>query len=300
MRRPRIRSILAGVEVGESQRPDPVLATAHRLAESLGAEFHVVHAVESGPMAPPLLPSLSREMERAADALDLTLQSGLPGGVEVTSRHVGLGRAHRVLADRAGELDADLLVVGPHREGGLGGGLGTTTDRLLRTARRPCWVARGSLALPLAHLAVATDFSVESHPALDLGLALAADLGPGGPGAAPVELDLVYVEWPATLDDDPDLPARELIPQLVDEMGAAVERTGLSSAAVSRPHVVGAVDPSRGVLSHLAEARPALVTLGTHGRGAVARTLLGSVASIVAREARCDVVLAPSPGVPDA
>lgn len=295
MLRPRIRTILAGVEIVDSDRPDPVLASAHRLAEALGADLHVVHAVESGPLAPPLLPSLTREMEQAADALDLALADGLPEGADVASRHVGLGRAHRVLADRADELDVDLLVVGPHRDRGIGSGLGTTTDRLLRTSKRPCWVARGDVELPLRHLAMATDFSVRSHPALDRALALAAELGGGAAGVAPPRLDVVYVEWPATLDHDPDLVERELLPQLTDEIAAAVDRTGLSGAAAPLPRVIGAVDPSRGILAHIAEESPSLVALGTHGRGAVARTLLGSVASVVAREAPCDVLLVPTP-----
>ncbi|MEQ9569953.1 MAG: universal stress protein [Longimicrobiales bacterium] len=295
MRTPQIRSILTGVEIDESERPDPVLVTAHRLATALGADLHVVHAVESGPITPPLLPSLSRDLSQAADALDVVIEDALPSGAEPVSRHVALGRAHRVLAERAAELDVDLLVVGPHRDRGIGSGLGTTTDRLLRTSKRPCWVARGDVELPLRHLAMATDFSVRSHPALDRALALAADLGGADAGVAPPRLDVVYVEWPATLDHDPDLVERELLPQLADEIAAAVDRTGLSGAAVPRPRVIGAVDPSRGILAHIAEESPSVVALGTHGRGAVARTLLGSVASVVAREAPCDVLLVPTP-----
>jgi hypothetical protein len=35
------------------------------LANGLGAGLHVVHAVESGPLEPPLPPTLSAEMETA-------------------------------------------------------------------------------------------------------------------------------------------------------------------------------------------------------------------------------------------
>ena len=60
MSAPDIRSILVGVEVGEREGPDSVLATAVALAGALDADLHVVHAVESGPFDPPLLPSQER------------------------------------------------------------------------------------------------------------------------------------------------------------------------------------------------------------------------------------------------
>lgn len=297
MSAPQIRTILAGVEIGDSQAPDTVLATAAALATALKAELHVVHAVESGPLAPPLLPAVTLEMERAAKALDIVVERTLPDGPEPASRHVGLGRAHRVVGDRAEELDIDLLVVGPHRGGHLMGALGTTTDRLLRTLRVPCWVARGDLELPLRSLTTAIDFSTLSHPALDLSLVVSGALGgaTGVPGAPPPSLDVVYVEWPASLRDDPEMEERVLRPRIADEVESAEDRTGLAGAALVHPRVLAAVDPSRGILAHISAESPDLVVLGTHGRGAVARTLLGSVASIVAREAPISVLLVPAP-----
>lgn len=297
-----IRSIVVGVEVGEREGPDPVLGTARALAEALDAELHVVHALESGPLEPPLLPNVSEEVDRARRALDLYLESLPADGREPDTRHVELGRAHRVLMERAEVVGADLLVLGPHRGARLPtGGLGTTTDRLLRTARIPCWIARGTLELPLKRLAAATDFSARSHPALDLALGLASDLGAAtdSAGAPRPDLSVLHVEWPATLRDDPDLAERELLPRLAEEVSAAEVRTGLGQAAVIRPRVLAARDPSWGILTHISQESPDVTVLGTHGRGAVARTLLGSVAAVVARDAPGPVVLVPpreSPG----
>lgn len=303
MSKPAIRSILVGVEVGEMEGKDPTLATAVALADFLDAELHLVHAVESGPMEPPLLPDLSSQMERASEALGLYLEEALPEGFDPASTHLALGRAHRILSERAAELDVDLLVLGPNR--GIptpAGGLGTTTHRLLRTARVPCWIARGHLELPLRRIAVATDFSGPSRPALELALELARDLGAtaDSQGVAPVELETLYVEWPATLKDDPEKEERELIPRLKEEMAAAGERAGLEGAAVVHPRVLTATDPAWGILKHVAQAQSGLTILGTHGRGAVARTLLGSVAAVVAREAPGPVVLVPPRSEDDA
>lgn len=293
-----IRSILVAVDLSTDEGPDDVLMSAVQLAGALNAELHVAHAVESGPIAPPLLPSLVQEMEKAAAVLDLYLDERLPEGVKTTSRHVGLGRAHEVLADRASELDVDFLVVGAHRRGPMGVVmLGTTVDRLLRTVAVPCWIVRGPLELPMTSLVAATDFSDLSRPALDWAFVLADRLGAAAssPGAPPVEVHVVHVEWPAALRDDPEREQLVLRPNLEDEIASAALRTGVTHAAVTHPHVLAAVDPSRGILAHAATEKPDAIILGTHGRGAVARTLLGSVASVVAREAKAHVFLVPPP-----
>lgn len=293
-----IRSILVGVDLSTEEGPDAVLTAAGRLAAALDAELHVVHAVESGPLAPPLLPSLAQEMETARAALDGYLDERLPAGVETASRHVGLGRAHEVLADRVNALEVDLLVVGAHRDGPMRVVmLGTTVDRILRTTSVPCWVVRGELDLPLARVATASDFSELSRPALDWAFSIADRLGAtiGSTGSPPVELDVLHVEWPAALRDDPDREEAILRPGLDDEIASAKHRTGLGEGILIRPRVLAAVDPSRGILTHAAAEHPDVTVLGTHGRGSMARALLGSVASIVAREASGHVMLVPPP-----
>ena len=96
-----------------------------------------------------------------------------------------------------------------------------------------------------------------------------------------------------TLRDDPEMEEKELLPRLAEEVAASEGRTGLGQPAAVRPRVVAGRDPSWGILSHISEETPDVTILGTHGRGAVARTLLGSVASVVARDAPGPVVLVP-------
>ncbi len=295
-----LQTVLVGVDLPDEAHSDadPVLATAVALAHEAGARLHVVHAVESGPLEPPLPPSLSAEMETAAAALDQYLDAALPGGGERVTRSVRLGRAHHVLAEEASKVGADLVVVGPHRGGDLGAQLlGTTADRMLRTLDVPCWIARGPLALPLRHLTAAVDFSPVSARALDVALRLARTLGNAGQGAAPPDLEALFVEWPVTLEDEPDLVENEIRPRLRQEVDEARARTSLGSAATVHTAVEPAVDPSRGILRRADENGTQLIVLGTHGRGWVARALIGDVASIVSRRARTHVVLVPpAPG----
>lgn len=298
MSAPRIQKILAGVDLPDDDREDPVLLTAVTLAGALNAELHLVHAVEAGPLEPPLLPSLSRQMETAHAAVNEYLEEALPEDALATTVHVDLGRAHRVIARRARELGVDLLVLGPHRDVTLQPqGLGSTADRLLRTLDVPCWVARGPVSLPLRSLVAPVDFSPLSDRALDLALTLGLALGgtEGTPGAPPPMLEVLHVEWPAVLEDDPELAERDLIPRIQGDVASARDRTGIAEGVATRPLVEGALDPSRGILAHARESETELVVLGTHGRGAVTRALLGNVASVVARRAPCPVVLVPPP-----
>lgn len=293
---PRIKRILVGVDLPPGDQEDSVLGTAVQLARALKAELHLVHAVEAGPLEPPLLPSLTVQMEDARRAVDAYLDANIPEEVGEASRQVELGRADRVITARAQEVGADLLVLGPHRGiGEPGDRLGRTTDRLLRTLNIPCWVARGPLTLPLVHVTVPVDFSRLSDRALEVALELSEGLGGAAHswGAPPAVADVVYVEWPATLNDDPELAERELVPRVERRIAEAERRTRIQTGIATRALVTGAVDPSRGILEHARNSGSGLVVLGTHGRGAVTRALLGSVASVVAHRAPCPVVLVP-------
>lgn len=293
----QIQRVLACIDLPSEGEPLLVLSAAARVSAALGAELHVVHAAESGPMDPPLSASTSVDIETARAALDAYLYDALPDGTSTASRTVELGRAHRVIRATAEALGVDLLMMGPHRGGNLQAQfLGTTTDRVLRTMDRPCWVVRAEVALPLRRLTVAVDFSAVSARALDLALVLARSLGAAGDastGAEPPALDVIHVAWTVSLDDDPELEERELLPALREEIAAAKKRTGLEEVATVRPQVLAGVDPARAVLSHAEQTQPDLIILGTHGRGAVARALVGDVASIVTRRAPTNVVLVP-------
>ncbi|MDT8342432.1 MAG: universal stress protein [Longimicrobiales bacterium] len=295
---PRMERILAGVDLPPADREDPVLSAAVRLAQILPAELHLVHAVEAGPMEPPLLPTVTQRLEEARTAVSGYLDRVLPDDLPGVVRHVELGRAHRVLAERAREVGADLLVLGPHRGFGPSGplkGLGTTTDRLVRTLDVPVWVVREALELPVRRLLVPVDFEPCAEAAVDVAVELAHLLGPGRDeaGAAPAEIELLHVAWPAELEADPEMAERELLPRLERQGAGAAERTGVTEGVSFRAHVVGATDIARGVLERAAETPTGVVVLGTHGRGALGRALLGSVAAVVAREAPCSVVLVP-------
>jgi len=61
------------------------------------------------------------------------------------------------------------------------------------------------------------------------------------------------------------------------------------SVDVEREHLVGV--PDSVIVRHAQEADCDLIVMGTHGRGAVAKLVLGSVAQSVLRHAKCPVIV---------
>src|SRR5690606_9777178 len=92
-----------------------------------------------------------------------------------------------------------------------------------------------------------------------------------------------------------DLPFdRNVIePALHQEVEKALERAGGVPDVDLREVLRWGDSPADEIVGMAGEERADLVVLGTHGRGAVTRALIGSVASGVARAAPCPVLLVP-------
>src|SRR5690606_24135217 len=78
------------------------------------------------------------------------LRRVLPPGVTTGSVKLDYQAASNAILQRAKEIDAALIVVGPHRARMSGSDmLGTTAQRVVEAAAIPCLVARGPLPSPL-------------------------------------------------------------------------------------------------------------------------------------------------------
>ncbi|HET7177138.1 MAG TPA: universal stress protein, partial [Solirubrobacterales bacterium] len=198
--------------------------------------------------------------------------------------HVRDGAAHRVLADLARELGADLLVVGRRRRF-HGPSLGSTADRLIRRAAVPVLVVDEGTQLPFARVLLTVDLSPISAEAAKAGLALLHHRSP-----VPPSVEALFVLDPV-------------------ERGARVHFTGAQMDRFAREELhrfLGGVAHDGGVHETIRSGYPDreivaeaeawgadLVLLGTHGRGGFARLLLGSVAAEVLRRAPCAVLVVP-------
>lgn len=279
-----LRTVVAAVDFS------PASATAARHAAALaaraGAALHLVHADvlfhASGDGVPQAVPSghLRLRLERFADEV---LGSDHTATVTV-ERNVAVPEA---LLRYARSVGADLVVIGSH-------GYGRLTRMLLGSvaevvvAASPCPV----LTLPAdgspvtedgAPVLVAVDFSERSRDALRAGAALATLTG------APLELvHVVRGSGPYPGAAPGLLSLWDVDPAAADTARGRLLRFA-AGTPVAEVHVAFG-SPGR-VLPRLAAARGAgTLVVGTHGRGDLARALLGSVAQASLRRAPCPVL----------
>jgi nucleotide-binding universal stress UspA family protein len=287
-----IRRVLAATELGPHS--DAVVRSAAALAALSGAELHLVHAIELPD--PLLLPALGAGVLEIAAGAEHELQEQVERAVPVTlsiaSGQARYGAPYRVILERADEISADLIVLGPHRGDGFAARfLGTTAERVLAGAQALCLVVREPLRLPLTRVAAPVDFSDGAAVALATAARWARAFVSGG--ERPAALRSVYVAWPATAPAERALARHELQPALERQLRHADEsraEPGLEDASVE---ILWESDPAEAVTAWAEDQRADLLVLATHGRTGLRRALLGSVAAAITRRASLPVLLVP-------
>ncbi len=277
--------MLAASDLGPAS--DEVVGAAAALAERLGAELHLMNALEIESLPDLEAPSFPGRI-RQAESL-LSEQARRAAGTRIpTSLRVLNHAADQAIAARAKEVGAGVVVIGPHRGGEAGARfLGTTAEKVIRGAEVPVLVVRGRLGLPLRRIGVPTDFSDASSGALDVALALAGPLG--GPGT---EIRLVHAGWTVERADGPGVVEHTLGPKLAGQAEEAVARAGGTPHLV-RTEVSWGVSPTDTIIDHARKQEIDLIVIGTQGQGGLRRLIVGSVASGLARQAPCSVLLVP-------
>ncbi|HEU0076433.1 MAG TPA: universal stress protein, partial [Longimicrobiaceae bacterium] len=264
-----IRSILAATDLSASS--DEVMRAAGALAAFTGAELHVLHAFDLPPTpysdeASLLSPTFERRLDEAERALDAQIRKTVPDAVEVASRGVQIYVAHRAIVERTEAVSADLIVLGPHRrQGAAGEFLGSTADRVVRTAPVPCLVVREHLNLPLHRVVVPFDLSEPSRGALDVAVGWGAALaGPLDEGCSALDLRVVHVLPNLFVHDLPS--GRAVVgPELHRQVEESLARSGRMSDVIVREELLWGEGASEEITGYAERERADLVVLATHG-----------------------------------
>jgi nucleotide-binding universal stress UspA family protein len=289
-----IRTVVLGVGAVEG---DTVLPAGVDLAKRLAAELHVVHSYEiPHPVQAAYVRLGMRESavhrlfsERLRVRLEAEVHR-LGGDLRTTIHAVGKDPGVAI-CDAASEQDADLIVLGATRLGGLQKHiLGSTADRVIRGARVPVLVLRPPFTSSFRRVMITTDLTPASAAVVRHGLGLVNQLTSGDPPELRCVLAAFY---------DAALPQPIPRERLIESARGELERF-LSRCCGEETHVKPVIrigDPAREVVADAASSHADLVVLGTHGRTGVSRYFLGSVAGSVLRSITTSALVIPHAAV---
>ena len=273
-----MRKILAATDL--SGRADRATARAMQLARQHGAELDLLCVID-GELPDNFIRSLEQEAERqlaeaAAEAARQEVRA---------SPMIVAGRVHAEILRAARDTAADLIVLGTHRDDKFSDlFLGATVERVIRQGHAPVLVVRDRATSPYGDVLVAVDFSVCSRLALSFALRAAPD--------ASFRLIHAYeTPFPAFLPSEDDTKEwredrrRAFERFLEEELGKLTDGAERRTKPIlSRGDVVDAIS------REIADRKPELLVLGTHGRSGFGQALIGSVAKSFLGAPPCDVL----------
>ncbi|MCD9026953.1 universal stress protein [Luteimonas sp. BDR2-5] len=291
-----IETVLAALDLEAGS--DAVLARAVQLAGAHAACLVVLHVIEADPV-----PSTAAHLNVAESELRARLERQALAAIETrlaggdrpqrTDVLVAFGSPHACIAQVACERHADVVVIGPGKNGTLRDKLlGSTADRVIRTSAAPVLVVRKPSASPYRHLAVAVDGSPQSADAAIEARRLAPDAAMQLVQAVDVPLPFQQAMLRAGMSRADMVRYRAALVDKAREELSAFQRE-MPGAETARVRVLDG-DPGPALVRFSEGPRVDLLAMGSHGRGAVAQALLGSVARRVLAEAACDVLVVTS------
>lgn len=280
-----LESILVASDL--SSRSKPAVQRAVQLAEGSGAVVCVLHVVEED-----LLEDRMRhEIRSAEDYLsDQIAGLGAPSQAEVA---VVTGHAFHAIGEEARAREADLIVMGAHRRQFLRDVfVGTTIERVTRTAGRPVLMANCKTGERWRKVFIATDMSDSSghaaRKAHELGLLDHADVT-FVHGYAPITRQMMtHAGIPA---DRVREEAEREFQSTRRDLGRFIQSLDLGDLSYNARIIEGVgADAIAGLVE---QAKPDLLVIGTRGLSGVKRLFLGSVAQELMGSVDVDVLAVP-------
>lgn len=261
-------TIVVGIDYSEDSRA----ALRWAVAEGEVMRSQVI-AVHTGPAVYEPLRDSTVARQRRANLLPPLEE--FVGDVSVQCRIDDGPAAHALVA--ASE-DADLVVVGRHGLGAFGRVvLGSVSHDVVRHAHCPVAVVPRAARTDVTEVVAGTDGSANAEVAVRWAAGEALRRG--------VPLHLVHAAPMGGVEYQYDEEAtrafvEDAAAKVVADVGAVDVRTSVSWLSAPRALLEAVTDGS-------------LLVVGTHGRGAVARVLLGSTSSVVIEESPCTAVVVP-------
>ena len=299
------------VPLDGSEFAEQALSPAAALAMRHGAEIHLLSVVSTVPPVPgsfadpALFPGwVGREKTRVRGYVEQAAAKVTARSEELTiEAHVSAGRVGETISNVAEELDVDLVVLTTHGRGRFARTwLGSTADELVRGLERPI------LLLPptenvfeenrIRHVMVPLDGSEAAEAVLDvLPLVLRAAEGVRLTLASVVEEGFAgpVAYLPHAISEESFREQRRKSAEAY--LATISQRVEHEGVGMLETRVLTAHDAAHGLLRFCKENEVDVLALSTHGRGGVARFLLGSVADKLVRGTRIPLLITRRPSV---
>lgn len=222
----------------------------------------------------------------ATDQLSIIRDRFALADVKTTQPIIRIGKTCDVIVQVSEEKDVNLIVMGSGEKGSEDRfQLGTTTEKVIRKADKPVWVAKKDCGDRIAKILCPVDFSDSSRRALDNAIHLSRKfkahlyvlniVAPVPVDIARLKIDVETVEQSVATEQ---LAAFE---KFFDDF----EFTGVEWSSMDR---MG--DPAHEILRCIDEVDADLLIMGTHGRKGINRFFMGSVTEKVIREVPCSFI----------
>lgn len=209
--------------------------------------------------------------------IDITIQHGTPSEEIVAAMTA---------------FNAELLVMGMHHKDVLKNlFVGTTLDRVIRHSPAPVLVAKDKVRGPYRNILTSVDFSECSGAALRL----AVRMFPGATHAAVNVYDMPFTGLIRPNEQTREAYAVEHRQDIESEMRRFLgDVPGIES--IDLPVSLIQDQPAAGIMKAIDEYEPDLLVMGSHGRNAAKRAILGSVVQSVLNNPPVDVLVTKKDG----
>ncbi|MBX9840885.1 MAG: universal stress protein [Xanthobacteraceae bacterium] len=275
-----------------STRSNRALRQAGLLAQSHDAQLHVLHVVDDD--QPDELVRIER---REAERLLIEQLGSMPELRGVRSRAmVVTGDPFDGILRAAGDVGADLVVMGSHRKQLLRDiFVGTTIERVIRKRAFPVLMVNNEAQRTYANVVVPVDMSDASANALRVALSkqlISAERVTILHGFWPLAKGKMFVGGHDQAGIDSYVASERQ--RAMDELAKFLVENGFTERRWSlRVEEGGAMES---ILRAVSELRPDLLVMGTHGRSAAVRVLIGSVTEEALRSLSVDILAVPPLG----
>jgi len=277
-----MKTILMATDL--SARSDRALERAVFLAKRLGAELKVLHVIDDG------LPTSIAEAQEgvARQALLEQIEERAVDGGPSFSIEIVFGRAYAEILRFSEKLNADLIILGIHRDGKFREMYrGTTAERVIRAGNCPVLVVRDRAANPYQRIMIGVDFSVYSRRAIEFSVKFVPD----GVFHLVHAFDVPFRGFLSGANIGQEITKKHQVQfqKMIDEEMAAF-LSGLGENAPKFERVMQEGTVREVIHGQIDKLKPDLLVIGTHGRTGVAHAFLGSVAEDLLANPPCDVL----------